>query len=276
VIGLTFIYALKDPDTGEIRYVGKANNPEARLRNHIGKAKEEKNHRANWIKSLMARGKFPVLEIIDESPEDEWPMLEAAYIQFYTEEGCNLVNGTFGGEGLGKPTPETRHKMSIAQSGRKGPNLGRKFTPEWKEKISIANTGKKMPMRTKEILRRIHTGSKHSPEHCAKLSVANKGKKRSPETRIRISRAKLGIELSQTHRDNLSLAIRGKKVFNRKHANSSSKYYGVYWHKPQKNWCSVIRIDGHRFFLGRHSSELDAAITYDWVAALYAMKLNFP
>lgn len=30
------IYALSDPRTGEVRYVGKANDPKGRLRGHLG------------------------------------------------------------------------------------------------------------------------------------------------------------------------------------------------------------------------------------------------
>lgn len=52
----TLIYVLKDPDTNEIRYVGKTIKPlDSRLANHIYHAKKPKhrNKRLNWIRSLL-------------------------------------------------------------------------------------------------------------------------------------------------------------------------------------------------------------------------------
>lgn len=44
----TFLYILKDPETEEIRYVGKTvKKLEHRLKEHISACKREKNHRIN-------------------------------------------------------------------------------------------------------------------------------------------------------------------------------------------------------------------------------------
>jgi len=92
-----------------------------------------------------------------------------------------LKNLTDGGEGPSGHihTPETRAKMSKAQTGKTP-------SPETKAKISAAMTGKM-------------TGEKHhmygktpSPETKAKLSAANTGQKKSPETKAKLSEAKTG------------------------------------------------------------------------------------
>ena len=56
----TFIYTIAD-ENGNIRYVGKSNNPYRRIHQHI---KEGKNtHKFNWLNSIINRGFFPVVEI---------------------------------------------------------------------------------------------------------------------------------------------------------------------------------------------------------------------
>lgn len=110
----TFIYALKEPDTGEIRYVGQSENPQDRFRRHCGT--KEKCHRGNWIRALKKSGQKPILEIVDEAPYEFRGPVEAAYVQFFREQGCNLVNGTPGGDGCG--------------AGEAHPSFGRKHTPE--------------------------------------------------------------------------------------------------------------------------------------------------
>ncbi len=89
----TFIYALLHPRTREIRYIGKADDPDDRLRKHVNR-RLAKSHKDNWVNSLRAEGQRPVLEIIDEVLQTEWQAAEAAYIQFYRDEGCDLVNSS--------------------------------------------------------------------------------------------------------------------------------------------------------------------------------------
>lgn len=145
-----FIYALKDPDTGQIRYVGASCAPQKRLVNHL--KDRDKNHRTNWIRGLRFANMKPVLGILDEVSETEWQPAEAAYIQFYRERGCDLVNGTDGGGGGSLP-------------GEKSPMFGKKHSLEARAKISAGNMGKPSAM----------LGKKLSPETCAKISASKKG-----------------------------------------------------------------------------------------------------
>jgi len=189
----TFIYVLKDPTTGEIRYVGKTDNPVKRARTHL--VDRNNNHRTCWIKSLLYLGLKPILEVIDEVPMTEWQAWEIAYVQFYSEEGCNLTNGTFGGDGW-YPTERTRQKMSEGKMGEKNPMFGKKpwcagkhFSNPKKRQHMLAtggpmkgkfgelhpnfgkpawNKGKKASSETIQKLRKSHLGKKLSPEAIAK------------------------------------------------------------------------------------------------------------
>lgn len=96
----TSIYVLKDPETLEIRYVGKTvSELKHRLKGHIYRSKLEKNHRAYWIKSILDKGLSPLIEEIDSCQWTESQNLEIYYIKKYKDLNFNLVNSTEGGEG---------------------------------------------------------------------------------------------------------------------------------------------------------------------------------
>jgi hypothetical protein len=115
----TFIYVLADPDTLEIKYVGKTVKPlKIRLTGHIYSCKKEKNHRTNWIKSILKKGKKPIIKMIDYCTWDESQKLEYDWIIKFKDKGYDLVNLTNGGEGnLGlKLSKERRDNLIIAVS----------------------------------------------------------------------------------------------------------------------------------------------------------------
>lgn len=47
-----YIYSLEDPETGEIRYVGKANNIKSRFYGHLNEKGGKNTHKKNWINFL--------------------------------------------------------------------------------------------------------------------------------------------------------------------------------------------------------------------------------
>lgn len=134
---ITFIYTLEYP-MGDIRYVGKSDFPQARLKDHIKEAKQRnKSHKDKWINSL---GERPILNIIEETTYEHWQNREIFWIKYYKDKGFNLVNGTDGGEGsngfLGRiHTTENRKKFSNNK-------LGTKSSQETIKKLSGENNGR--------------------------------------------------------------------------------------------------------------------------------------
>lgn len=164
-----FIYGLRCPLTGQIRYIGKCDDPKARLRGHLKDPK--KNHRTNWIASLKSQGLKPALEVIAEVADDNWQFWERSYIRAYHQLGFDLVNGSDGGEG-GRLTFETRAKISAAR-------LGKKMSTETKQKLRFAHAGRKHSEEMRAKCRVAKGGKNHhffgkkfSPEFCAKLSAS--------------------------------------------------------------------------------------------------------
>jgi len=94
-----FIYALSDTRNNQIRYVGKANNPEDRYTNHFNSARDKNTHKRNWINSVRKDGLRPELIIIDEVPKSEWVYWEKFYISLFKTWGFSLLNYTEGDDG---------------------------------------------------------------------------------------------------------------------------------------------------------------------------------
>lgn len=131
----TYIYILIDPETTQVRYVGKANNPKERYRNHKNRCRDKNTHKRNWINKLRLKGLYPEIEIIDNVNLVEWKYWEKFWIQYFKYIGCKLTNHCIGGEGL---------SFGNQTSFKKG-------NKPW-------NTGKHHSKETIEILRKVHLG----------------------------------------------------------------------------------------------------------------------
>lgn len=147
-----FIYALTDPDTGEIRYIGKSINPWRRANYHM----QEKSHchRVYWLQSLRRQGKKPGVVIIEEI-RGAWPWQESErfWIRYALAHGVRLVNNTSGGDGVNDLPAETRAKMALTWKGRK-------HKPESLIKIALASTGRKHSEESKQRMRVLMAGRK--------------------------------------------------------------------------------------------------------------------
>lgn len=91
------IYALIDPTTQEIRYIGKTNQrSDNRLRQHIEHPTNANMRR--WIANLIAAGTPPKIRLITCCPLAEWQHHESRWIRWARELGARLLNFDPGGE----------------------------------------------------------------------------------------------------------------------------------------------------------------------------------
>ena len=121
-----YIYSLSDPDTNEVRYIGKTNNLKRRLSKHLSNSElNSGNHKSNWIISLLRNNKLPIMDIIDEFDEtNDINFYEIFYISLFKTWGFNLTNQTNGGDGTfdwtgKKHKKESIHKMKMNHPLRK-------------------------------------------------------------------------------------------------------------------------------------------------------------
>ena len=168
----TYIYTLSD-SFGNIRYVGKTDNPIKRLKTHIYESKKlKKTHKHNWILSLLNRDESPQLDIIDYVDFCEWEFWEEFWICQIKNWGFNLTNSTKGGEGgnvFYKLSEENKNKFREKTSRL---HKGKKRSKETCDKIKNAKLGNKNPMYKKEFseyhkknisesLKKFYTGNKN-------------------------------------------------------------------------------------------------------------------
>lgn len=93
-----YIYALKNKELEEIRYVGKTTRPKFRLKEHLNeKVRKFSYHKLNWINESKRNNKEIELIIIEEVNESNWQDKEKFYIDYYRVNGHRLTNHLEGG-----------------------------------------------------------------------------------------------------------------------------------------------------------------------------------
>lgn len=133
----THIYILIDPETQQVRYVGKANNVSQRYKAHLNRARKHQIHKLNWINSLKSKGLKPIIEVIDIVPIENWQFWETYWISQFKTWGFDLINYTHGGDGA------TFANQTSFKKGHIPHNLGKPFSQESKDKISASLLGVK-------------------------------------------------------------------------------------------------------------------------------------
>lgn len=209
---MAYIYALIDPRTNEVRYIGKASDIAVRLRRH--KTEKGNTHKCYWLRQLREQGYVPQLQVLEEVEDSNWAEREIWWIKYYRDNGANLTNHCSGGNGAPgiSPSDETRQKLSqsLKAHWEKNPPTiseehlaaliaGRRATPqsaETREKISQALCGIKRSDETCKKISRAKQGQKYGPpteSKRRKIGEANKGE--------RNGMAKLTMALAQEIRE---------------------------------------------------------------------------
>jgi hypothetical protein len=97
---VVFIYALLDPVSSQVRYIGKSINPKKRLNKHLHYAKNNtKSHKDAWLNGLLKRGLQPFIKILQVTTADKWRDVEKSLIKSHRKTK-SLLNMMPGGEGV--------------------------------------------------------------------------------------------------------------------------------------------------------------------------------
>lgn len=86
------IYVLKDPNTGNVRYVGMTKKTlEQRLAGHIRETGNGDKY--EWINGLRETGQSPIIELIEKGANENKAITrERFWIDHYLQAGCDLLN----------------------------------------------------------------------------------------------------------------------------------------------------------------------------------------
>ncbi|GAC1700037.1 MAG: hypothetical protein NVS9B4_00670 [Candidatus Acidiferrum sp.] len=216
----TTIYALHDPVTLELRYIGKTSGTlEKRLAAHLRDAQNTSTlrcstYRLTWLRSLSAPPVIvPLLITSHEFSVD----MERAVIQHFRKLGYRLTNKTGGGEGKPGWVPPAEYREAMSSK-----LTGIKRSAETIDKCKIAAQKRGIPAAARVAVTAHNTGRALSEEHKQALSVANKGKqnslghKQSPEwiaalkSRMKGNQYSLGVHPSAKTLAKLSIANAGR------------------------------------------------------------------
>jgi len=118
---VTYIYVLKDPRDGRVRYVGKSNDPKKRLRWRIAQARGgmEEPHSSAWIKSVLDAGYRPEVIILETVNLTDWRDAEQRWIKHFRDNGMQLTNHAAGGDGPNGRVMPVAERIARRKSGRK-------------------------------------------------------------------------------------------------------------------------------------------------------------
>lgn len=112
-----YIYGLRDPRGGPIRYVGKTTRPSQRLVEHIRDCKG-RTYKDTWVRSLLREGVEPAMDLLLVCPLGRLDEEEKRHVAEYRLlVGEKLTNGTEGGTG-GALLPEIARAAGEKRRGR--------------------------------------------------------------------------------------------------------------------------------------------------------------
>lgn len=110
-----FIYELIDPETNEIRYIGKTKNLKKRYRSHLYTSKLKRTHKECWINKLLSKNKKPIMKVKIITVEKHINDSEQREIKNYK----NLTNLTGGGDGQSNISLNTISKIKLTKNKNK-------------------------------------------------------------------------------------------------------------------------------------------------------------
>lgn len=200
---IVYIYALIDPNTDEIRYIGMTVEPKRRLYVHL-RARTD-TYRDRWIRALCAEGRPPSMRIIEETTSDQAAMRERHWITAYRAQEAPLTNGTDGGDGtLGRiVTDEVRAKIATTLKGKPHTDERRQHLREaakhktlpadFGARISTGLKGHAVSEQAREKHRQRLLGTKRDPAVGRKVRAALAGRTLNAQVKAKISAAKIAL-----------------------------------------------------------------------------------
>lgn len=172
------IYALVDPRTFELRYIGLSENLKSRRRQHSKpNSSTQGPHLMNWIQNLQKDNLKPEFLVLEYCSIKDLSENEVFWISYFKGLGCRLTNLTSGGEQF-YHAKESKQKISNSL-------LGHEVLPETREKLRQA--------------------ALKQPKHIY-----------TSEQKKALSEARKGMKFSEEHRKNIGLSVKGRKVPNKK------------------------------------------------------------
>lgn len=202
------IYGLVDPNTEQVRYIGKSSSYLRRPKDHFRPSviREGTFPVNRWCQKLVRNGQKPAICILEDFgtcfDKDEANEIlnegEIRWIAFGRSEGWPLLNLTDGGDGL---------------LGHPGGMLGKHHSDEVKARISEQLRGRKRPPEVVEKIRKSALGRQVSEDTRAKMSVSAKGhqrwvgKRHSEQSKQKMRTSHLGRKMDAETKEKIRQSV---------------------------------------------------------------------
>lgn len=180
---MSAVYVIRNLLNGKL-YVGKADNPDRRWREHVRTALKPRRSRS-LIATAIAKYGAAAFEfrVVREYPTSEEALAEEKRLieELGTIGDCgyNLCKGGRGGGARGRQMPDSQKAKLSAY------RLGTKQSPTTRARLVASMQGHVLAEETKEKIREKQTGKIYSAEVCEKRSASNKLVWADPEFRRR-------------------------------------------------------------------------------------------
>jgi hypothetical protein len=290
----SYIYALSDPITGHVRYVGQAVNIRTRRNKHIHEAKLCRNHKECWIHGLRLKNLSPIIWELDCVPKDAVNFWEEHYIFLFRSWGFDLTNRELFIVRK-SPTPLTKKMMSETKlnqwkdTGYKDRQAGAirlGIKRDWDQIRPIFSDNAKIYLQNPEVRRRAIEGIRRSlntPEYKklrSVISIKAWASLSNSEREERISKFKS----NESERRASCLAAVQKKEYRENHSvllrKRHAKGFSVYNKKTGEligSWCNIIACANE---MNLRSANISAVLhgraksTKGYVAKFHESKAN--
>lgn len=141
------VYALIDPTTLLVRYVGKSTRGGYRAEWHLTESgRKGETHRANWLKQIHQSGLTPIVHVLESASKETLDESEVWWIVYGRMCGWPLTNMTAGGDGGSKggfhwtARPGGIEKITAVNN-----------RPDVRAQRSRSKTGARNPMKRPEV-----------------------------------------------------------------------------------------------------------------------------
>ncbi len=101
------IYALCDPRTKDVRYIGKTINLVERFKQHLAASRKGKLHKDRWIHTLLVLGMIPKVKVLETGNGPGWDEAERSWIAKYRAASDKITNVRDGGQEGAPPAKAT-------------------------------------------------------------------------------------------------------------------------------------------------------------------------
>ncbi len=172
------IYALVDPRTDCVLYIGQTRNARNRYSSHCNPRRNDRGPRVRWIwalKKINLRPQLIELEVVEEAAA---AITEHFWISSCRAAGALLLNLT---DGDAAPTPEHRAKISAS-------HVGMKASAATRAKLTAQRTGLQQTAETVEKRRQKLRDRSFQQETLAKMTASAQKRQLPSDTREKLSK----------------------------------------------------------------------------------------